>query len=681
MITSAHLVSPYWSRIEAALPPRLASVQKAVALESMAQGCSSKQMQVVLESTFSGLCRAHGLTTTKSQAKRTSTDELRETLDRLETDALAELRRLLTVARDTLMAFVLRHPDDLTSYLSDLRLKGASDLQNVVKEWLRGAYEAGTVSLRREAKQYRQAKPTFVPTDALRFLNAKAVEVANVLKQRVLDESKQALLQSLKQGESTQAAMVRLESVFEPYLGNETVLEDGEPLAPYRLENVVRTNTTDAFNQGRVVQAREYSDVLHGMRYSSVIDDSTTEVCRLLDGYIIPLDDPALDALVPPNHFNALASGTLVRTLFGDVPIEQVTPDTLVWTHRSRWRRVYAVMGKPVDAPTIRELQLSTGRSLRITNEHPVLTSDGWKLAGNLQIGDVVFDYGQQVPGIGRDVPLPDPNNYPSLFDEPSVSWTVMRLATSAPMILPIDFNSHAVCRKREIENVPPDTVLTGHSGIPETQQAKKHRFGVRRGFAHRNGVRRVGPLQHAGHTHRIPLLHAQRVSASPSISLLAAPPRPMAIPARPLSDLLGRTVCDRYLGDTRANGDAVFLAPRREDRFAEAKAPLERTNRLAVLPVARLDQLPNLARVMQLHRASSWRPAAIVSIADHRYNGTVWNLAVEQDETYLAQNVIVHNCRAMLVPIPITEDVDVEAFITPEIVGQAKELAGDGFV
>lgn len=58
-----------------------------------------------------------------------------------------------------------------------------------------------------------------------------------------------------------------------------------------------------------------------------------------------------------------------------------------------------------------------------------------------------------------------------------------------------------------------------------------------------------------------------------------------------------------------------------------------------------------------------------------------MWNLAVEQDETYLAQNVIVHNCRAMLVPIPITEDVDVEAFITPEIVGQAKELAGDGFV
>ena len=45
-----------------------------------------------------------------------ATDDLRTTLDRLETDAKKELRQLLTIARDTLTAFVLRHPNDLQAY-------------------------------------------------------------------------------------------------------------------------------------------------------------------------------------------------------------------------------------------------------------------------------------------------------------------------------------------------------------------------------------------------------------------------------------------------------------------------------------------------------------------------------------------------------------------------------------
>jgi hypothetical protein len=45
-----------------------------------------------------------------------------------------------------------------------------------------------------------------------------------------------------------------------------------------------------------------------------------------------------------------------------------------------------------------------------------------------------------------------------------------------------------------------------------------------------------------------------------------------------------------------------------------------------------------------------------IKSITKTRYSGYVHNIAVEKDETYFANNILVHNCRSVLVPILIGE-------------------------
>ena len=100
--------------------------------------------------------------------------------------------------------------------------------------------------------------------------------------------------------------MTKLNDLFEPFVGDDTVLRDGEPIPAYRLENIVRTNATEAFNLGRLEMARDpdIAEFIQGMEYSAVIDGRTTPVCILLDGKIIPLEDPELDRLLPPNHFN-----------------------------------------------------------------------------------------------------------------------------------------------------------------------------------------------------------------------------------------------------------------------------------------------------------------------------------------------------------------------------------------
>jgi SPP1 gp7 family putative phage head morphogenesis protein len=78
----------------------------------------------------------------------------------------------------------------------------------------------------------------------------------------------------------------------------------------------VRTNATDAYNQGRLVAAADHdlAPFMRGMLYSAVIDVRTTPICRHLDGKIFRMDEPELSRLSPPNHFNC-------RSVLVPVPI------------------------------------------------------------------------------------------------------------------------------------------------------------------------------------------------------------------------------------------------------------------------------------------------------------------------------------------------------------------------
>ena len=88
--------------------------------------------------------------------------------------------------------------------------------------------------------------------------------------------------------------------MFEPYFRTS---EAGAAGRAHRLETIVRTNTTDAYNQARKNEFRE-DDFVVAMEYSAVLDDRTTDFCREHDGKIYKKDDPYLDTITPPNDFN-----------------------------------------------------------------------------------------------------------------------------------------------------------------------------------------------------------------------------------------------------------------------------------------------------------------------------------------------------------------------------------------
>ena len=71
-------------------------------------------------------------------------------------------------------------------------------------------------------------------------------------------------------------------------------------------------------------------------------------------------------------------------------------------------------------------------------------------------------------------------------------------------------------------------------------------------------------------------------------------------------------------------------------------------------------------------------RPVKIQKIERRPCNRPVYNIAVEQDESYIADDVVVHNCRSLLVYVT-QDDMPVE-FSDSEELDSAVDRIQDGF-
>jgi SPP1 gp7 family putative phage head morphogenesis protein len=166
----------------------------------------------------------------------------------------------------------------------------------------------------------------FAPRSALRWLNARALQISGVLSDRLLTDAKGILIQALKTGELMSDTMVRLNEIFLPLLGEQV---DESVTSPWRLENIVRTNTTEAYNHGRLTEYINPAIVgfVRGVRFQAILDQRTTEVCRFLDGKVFRPDSPDLPGLLPPRHFQCRSIITPIVAGMALAPEEFITAE------------------------------------------------------------------------------------------------------------------------------------------------------------------------------------------------------------------------------------------------------------------------------------------------------------------------------------------------------------------
>lgn len=165
-------------------------------------------------------------------------------------------------------------------------------------------------------------------------------------------------------------------------------------LPDHRLDNVFRTNIQTAYNQGRMNQQLQDTRRVYWM-YSAINDSRTRPAHRAWNGTILHRDHPWWRTHVPPCGFRCFLPETIIQ---GDL--------------KGAIRRKY--FGVAVEILTM------GGRSVRLTGNHPVLSSRGWVRADMLNSGDHLLSYGNPVNAVdinlgsvqmNNDQPIPSAKN------------------------------------------------------------------------------------------------------------------------------------------------------------------------------------------------------------------------------------------------------------------------------
>jgi len=201
--------------------------------------------------------------------------------------------------------------------IDKISLKYLGDLRFIFGQMLNESYftgkKHGVRDINAKRKNANLAKIELVgnlpPKEVLAFFESKKFYLTGAERDHILTNVKGILYSSIETGATNAETIFKLEEFFEKYKVEQKMpsgrVERIEEI-PGRLETVVRTNTNDAYNQGRLTsfQDEAVTDMIVAYMYSAIMDSRTSEVCRHLDGKIYKTDDPIWAKITPSNHYS-----------------------------------------------------------------------------------------------------------------------------------------------------------------------------------------------------------------------------------------------------------------------------------------------------------------------------------------------------------------------------------------
>jgi len=230
---------------------------------------------------------------------------IKRSLDEVEGEFVKDGQKIIQKMLDDLTSAIYRRKiiqDKNIKEIEKLDLKFLGDLRLLFKAGLKQVYKLGEKHARAEVKgrKYQEVIEALPPKEALEFFERKAFWIAGVEKEYILKKAKAILYQGLESGKTLKQVMFELEGILGEYLG---ISPTGEKGVTSRLETIVRTNFTSAYNVGRKNVFQE-EDFVEAVMYSAIIDERTTDFCAAQDGRIYRKNDTYLDSICPPNHYN-----------------------------------------------------------------------------------------------------------------------------------------------------------------------------------------------------------------------------------------------------------------------------------------------------------------------------------------------------------------------------------------
>lgn len=414
-------------------------------------------------------------------------------------------------------------------------------------------------------------------------------------------------------------------------------------------------------------------------------------------------------AALPPFHPNCVLPGQKVVTLRGSVPIEQVTNDDCVLTHKGRFRKVLSSWGREYRGESYR---ITTGNGvMELTTGHPVLTRQGWVEVDNLKPGDQILcaSISTRFDGV-----LGETDGYPSPIPEPLIPLEVVGdLRWSVMPTPPVALDSNSLLRQSEVDGVTTNdelsngvNITTDEGGVqgdfnrsgdavaPHSMQGSNgdldaritSQLGIRNLPGDIRAFSRIPIAALIEAQHRLPHLGG---GSYPSLSSVASPLAFNSLGASVHGDTADlQKALERPEGEAELTANQDTIQP-----LSDVKLGQDGSQRVdALLFDAEFVPFDD-GQAMSFGVGSGWanqQPAAngamrsvlhdnlsssslddgvgagsrnpvveqfmrplqaqldyteILSVEARRYDGMVYNMHVEEDNTYTVEGHVVHNC------------------------------------
>ena len=121
-----------------------------------------------------------------------------------------------------------------------------------------------------------------------------------------------------------------------------------------------------------------------------------------------------------------------------------------------------------------------------------------------------------------------------------------------------------------------------------------------------------------------------------------------MTVAARPSNKLL---IASDGVSFT-SNFNAELIAPGVNNASSNAIFALNKPNAFAFFKMFNFNKIYNKVVSVFLHNNNSFKYVTCTGIAEVKYTGYVYNLSIEEDETYIVNGIVTHNCRSTITPV-----------------------------
>jgi len=157
-------------------------------------------------------------------------------------------------------------------------------------------------------------------------------------------------------------------------------------------KNYLRTEYDTAVGQSQMVS--DWSDIHKDkklfpyLKYDAILDSKTSDICKHFDGVTLPVDDKFWSQYSPLNHFNCFTPDTPILTPNGWVNIEDIKKGDLVIGGSGKTQNVLGVHIKSI-YEEILNIRIKNN-SISTTKKHRFLSINGWKKAESFNVGDII---------------------------------------------------------------------------------------------------------------------------------------------------------------------------------------------------------------------------------------------------------------------------------------------------